>query len=83
MKVILIVPDEGYSRNASWALNLVYTILFHQVSGAIHIPKFKAAFFNKCMVGINDQLVKIPNNSSLLSTSFWYLEELVILFQDI
>jgi hypothetical protein len=28
MKVILNVPDEGYSRNASCALNLISTFLF-------------------------------------------------------
>jgi hypothetical protein len=28
MKVILSVPDEGYSRNASYALNLIPAFLF-------------------------------------------------------
>jgi len=28
MKVILRVPDEGYSRNASCALNFISTFLF-------------------------------------------------------
>ena len=30
MKVILSVPDEGYSRNASCALNLISTFLLIQ-----------------------------------------------------
>ena len=29
---ILSVPDEGYSRNASWALNLISTFLFKKCS---------------------------------------------------
>jgi hypothetical protein len=31
MKVILSVPDEGYSRNVSFALNLISTFLFELV----------------------------------------------------
>ena len=32
MKVILSVPDEGYSRNVSWALNLISTFYYPIVS---------------------------------------------------
>jgi hypothetical protein len=35
MKVILSVPDEGYSRNVSFALNLISTFLFELVLTAV------------------------------------------------
>ena len=32
---ILSVPDEGYSRNVSWAVNLISTLLFHSWTSGV------------------------------------------------
>ena len=35
MKVILSVPDEGYSRNASYTINLISTFSSHKIRGTL------------------------------------------------
>jgi hypothetical protein len=39
MKVILSVPDEGYSRKASCALNWISTFLICFITTASHVGK--------------------------------------------
>ena len=36
--LIMSVPDEGYFRNASWALYSRSTSLFHKLNTSIHKP---------------------------------------------
>ena len=78
--VTLRVPDEGYSRNASWALNLISTFLF---IGCCVVRSFVILLCSFCLSGlrifctVSSIFDQIPVHKILGVMEWWYPWEIL------